>query len=168
VVYLLDCHVCWSQYVGKSVQPFNKRMNGHRSDLTKKTLLPVSQHFVSQALIKKLKNKRFRPFCLWLPGVMFVTCRSKNALFSVFDFNIFFWYRCANILDVYLSFLFVCTVSLTLVSDATSRRFIRWLLFQTLDLAHLLTQTFKLFGILIFWLSVHDEDYSKHVSCALS
>jgi hypothetical protein len=106
VVYLLDCHVCGSQYVGKSVQPFNKRMNGHRSDLTKKTLLPVSQHFVSpvhslnmnrmrkcndevyqlakdQALIKKLKNKRFRPFCLWLPGVMFVTCRSKNALFSV-------------------------------------------------------------------------------------
>jgi hypothetical protein len=24
-----------------------ERMNGHRSDLTKKTLLPVSQHFVS-------------------------------------------------------------------------------------------------------------------------
>ena len=46
VVYLLDCHVCGSQYVGESVQPFNKRMNGHRSDLTKKTLLPVSQHFV--------------------------------------------------------------------------------------------------------------------------
>ena len=43
----------------------------------------------------------------------------------------FFWYRCANILDVYLTFLFVCTESLTLVSDPTSRRFIRWLLFQT-------------------------------------
>ena len=28
VVYLLDCHVCGSQYVGESVQPFNKRMNG--------------------------------------------------------------------------------------------------------------------------------------------
>ena len=42
-----------------------------------------------------------------------------------------FRYRCANILDVYLSFVFVCTVSLTLVSDPTSRRFIRWLLFQT-------------------------------------
>ena len=40
-------HVCGSQYEGESVQPFNKRMNGHRSDLTKKTLLPVSQHFVS-------------------------------------------------------------------------------------------------------------------------
>ena len=47
VVYLLDCHVCGSRYVGESVQPFNKRMNGHRSDLTKKTLLSVSQHFVS-------------------------------------------------------------------------------------------------------------------------
>jgi hypothetical protein len=47
VVYLIDCHVCGSQYVGESVQPFNKRMNGRRSDLTKKTLLPVSKHFVS-------------------------------------------------------------------------------------------------------------------------
>ena len=26
-----------------------------------------------QALVKKLKNKRFRPFCLCLPGVMFIT-----------------------------------------------------------------------------------------------
>jgi hypothetical protein len=47
MAHLLDCHVCGSQYVGESVQPFNKRMNGHRSDLTKKTLLPVGQHFVS-------------------------------------------------------------------------------------------------------------------------
>jgi hypothetical protein len=36
-----------------------------------------------------------------------------------------------HIVYIYLSFLFVCTVSLTLVSDPTSRRFIRWLLFQT-------------------------------------
>ena len=47
VVYLLDCRICGLQDVGESVQSFNKRMNGHRSDLTKKTLLPVSQHFVS-------------------------------------------------------------------------------------------------------------------------
>ena len=40
VVYLLDCHVCGSQYVGESVQPFNKRMNGHRSDLTKRRSCP--------------------------------------------------------------------------------------------------------------------------------
>jgi hypothetical protein len=37
------CYIC----AGESVKSFNKRMNGHRSDLTKKTLLPVSQHFVS-------------------------------------------------------------------------------------------------------------------------
>ena len=54
-----------------------------------------------------------------------------DLLLFLLHFNIFFWYRCANILDVYLSFLFVCTVSITLVSDPTSRRFIRWLLFQT-------------------------------------
>jgi hypothetical protein len=42
----LTVTVCGSQYVGESVQPFNKRMNGHRSDITKKTLLLVSQHFV--------------------------------------------------------------------------------------------------------------------------
>jgi hypothetical protein len=47
VIYLLDCHVGGSQCVGESVQPFNKRMNGHISDLTKKMLLPVSQHLVS-------------------------------------------------------------------------------------------------------------------------
>ena len=28
-----------------------ERMNGHRSDLTKKTLLPVSQHCVAEALV---------------------------------------------------------------------------------------------------------------------
>ena len=33
-----------------------------------------------QALDKKLKNKRFRPFCLCLPGVMFVTRGSKNSM----------------------------------------------------------------------------------------
>ena len=45
----------------------------------------------------------------------------------------FFMSLCC-ILNVYLSFLFVCTESLTLVSGPTSRRFIRWLLFQTLAL----------------------------------
>jgi hypothetical protein len=37
------------------------------------------------------------------------------------------------ILDVYLSFLLIFTESLALVSDPTSGRFIRWLLFQTSD-----------------------------------
>jgi hypothetical protein len=37
-----------------------------------------------QTLVKKLKNKRFRPFSLCLPDVMFVTRGSKNSLFFVF------------------------------------------------------------------------------------
>lgn len=45
VIYLLHCPICGLQYVGESKQPFHKRLNGHRSDLTKKPLLPVSQHF---------------------------------------------------------------------------------------------------------------------------
>jgi hypothetical protein len=44
VIYILECSVCGLQYVGESKQPFHKRPNGHRNDLTKKTFLPVSQH----------------------------------------------------------------------------------------------------------------------------
>ena len=44
VSYILECSVCGLKYVGESNQPFHKRLNGHRSDLTKKTFLPVSQH----------------------------------------------------------------------------------------------------------------------------
>ena len=44
VIYILECSVCGLQYVGESKQPFHKRLNGHRSDLTKRTFLPVSQH----------------------------------------------------------------------------------------------------------------------------
>ena len=35
-----------------------------------------------QALVKKLKNKRFRSFCLCPPDVMFVTRGCKNSLFD--------------------------------------------------------------------------------------
>jgi hypothetical protein len=58
-------------FVGESVQPFNKRMNGHSISVCN--------------LLKILKNKRFRPFCLCPPDVMFVTRGSKNSLFFVFD-----------------------------------------------------------------------------------
>ena len=34
-----------------------------------------------QALVKKLKNKIFKPFCLCPSDVMFVTRGSKNSLF---------------------------------------------------------------------------------------
>ena len=40
----------------------------------------------NQALVKKLKKTRFRPFCLCLPDVMFGTRGSKNSHFFFFDF----------------------------------------------------------------------------------
>ena len=45
IIYILECSVCGLQYVGESKQPFHKRLNGHRSDLTKKPFLHVNQHF---------------------------------------------------------------------------------------------------------------------------
>jgi hypothetical protein len=48
----------------------------------------VYQLAKDQARVKMLKNKRFRPFCLCLPGVMFVTRGSKNSLFSVFQIGL--------------------------------------------------------------------------------
>jgi hypothetical protein len=42
----------------------------------------VYQLAKDQALVKKLKKKkRYRPFCLCLPGVMFVTRGSKTLFF---------------------------------------------------------------------------------------
>ena len=54
------------------------RMSKHNNE--------VYQLAKDQTLVKKLKKQRFRPFCLCLPCVMFVTRVSKNPLFSVFDF----------------------------------------------------------------------------------
>jgi hypothetical protein len=46
----------------------------------------IYQTAKAQALVKKLKNsKRFRPFCVCPPDVMFVTPGTKNSLFFVFD-----------------------------------------------------------------------------------
>ena len=45
IIYIIECSVCGLQYVGESKQPFHKRLNGHRSDFTKKPFLSVSQHF---------------------------------------------------------------------------------------------------------------------------
>ena len=41
----------------------------------------------NQALVKKLKNKRFRPFCLCLPGVMFITRGSKKNITDTLIFR---------------------------------------------------------------------------------
>ena len=40
----------------------------------------IYQQAKDQALVKEFKQKRFRPFCLCLPDVMFVTRGSKNSL----------------------------------------------------------------------------------------
>jgi hypothetical protein len=45
IIYIIECSVCGLQYVRESKQPFHKRLNGHRSDFTKKPFLSVSQHF---------------------------------------------------------------------------------------------------------------------------
>ena len=39
-----------------------------------------------QALVKKLKKKRFRPFCLCPPDVLLVTRGFKNSLLSLILF----------------------------------------------------------------------------------
>ena len=63
VVYILQCR-CGMQYVGETEQPFNKRMNGHRSDYTCKPDLPVSRHLRShghdQADLKKTYHHHHR------------------------------------------------------------------------------------------------------------
>lgn len=59
-VYILECTVCPLQYVGESIQQFNKRMNGHRSDLDRKTFLPVSQHFLSSPDHSKKDFKKMK------------------------------------------------------------------------------------------------------------
>jgi hypothetical protein len=46
----------------------------------------VYQLAKDQALVKKFNEKRFRPFCLCLPDVMFVTRGIENFLFFVSDF----------------------------------------------------------------------------------
>ena len=43
----------------------------------------VYQLAKDQALVKKLKNKRFRSFCLCLPDVIFATHGSNNSLFCL-------------------------------------------------------------------------------------
>jgi hypothetical protein len=45
IIYISECLVFGLQYVGESKQPFHKRLNEQRSDLTKKSFLPVSRHF---------------------------------------------------------------------------------------------------------------------------
>ena len=47
VIYLITCTQCGKQYVGETKRPLNERMNGHRSDWTKRRFQrsPVAEHF---------------------------------------------------------------------------------------------------------------------------
>jgi hypothetical protein len=69
IIYILECSVCGLQYIGESKQPFHKHMNGHRSDLTKKPFLPVSQHFElsdhSLEDFNRMKILVIEQNCLW-------------------------------------------------------------------------------------------------------
>ena len=69
IIYILECSICGLQYVGESKQPFHKRLNGHRSDLTKKPFLHVNQHFgLSDHNLEdfnKMKILVIEQNCLW-------------------------------------------------------------------------------------------------------
>ena len=47
VIYLITCTQCGKQYVGETKRALNERMNGHRSDWTKRRFQrsPVAEHF---------------------------------------------------------------------------------------------------------------------------
>ena len=50
VIYLITCTQCGKQYVGETKRALNERMNGHRSDWTKRRFQrsPVAEHFYLQ------------------------------------------------------------------------------------------------------------------------
>ena len=93
---------------------------------------PKLQYYLHDLWPRSLR----RTSCYFLLGPGF--WRSYLKLTAVIDTNYGKTMRTPNIPETYFTtkrnfqytFLFVCTVSLTLVSDPTSRRFIRWLLFQ--------------------------------------
>ena len=49
-----------------------------------KAMRKCNDEIYQLAKVKKLKNKRFRPFCLCLPGVMFVTPKTLSFLSLIF------------------------------------------------------------------------------------
>jgi hypothetical protein len=70
IICILECSVCGLQYVGDYKPPFHKRRNGHRSNLTKKPFLPVSQHFgLSDHSVddfNRMKILIIEQNCLWI------------------------------------------------------------------------------------------------------
>ena len=47
VIYLLQCRLCETQYIGKSETPFNIRLNNHRKDSKKPNPILACKHFQS-------------------------------------------------------------------------------------------------------------------------
>jgi hypothetical protein len=71
---------------GKRIKDKRERVFGSTSNEHYITKRDEIYHLAKdQALVKKLENKRFMPFCLCPPGVMFVTYGFKNSLFYVAD-----------------------------------------------------------------------------------
>ena len=48
VIYLLECILCKTQYIGKSEIAFNLRLNYHRKDTKKSDSILASKHFQEQ------------------------------------------------------------------------------------------------------------------------
>ena len=45
VIYLLECHICNIQYVGKSETQFNITLNNHRKNVKNPNVIPACKHF---------------------------------------------------------------------------------------------------------------------------
>ena len=100
IINIIECSVCGLQYVGESKQPFHKHLNGHRSDLTKKLFLPVSQHFglSDHSLVdfNRMKILVIEQNCLWsdfgLKNSVFyirTVLTENNRFLCIFSFTVF-------------------------------------------------------------------------------
>jgi hypothetical protein len=82
-----DCHVTISyrdvQIIILNFMLFKYicTLNYKQYETNEKSNDEIYQLAKDQAMVKKLKNKRFRPFCVCPPDVMFVTRGSENSLF---------------------------------------------------------------------------------------
>ena len=47
LIYMIQCTLCGSQYVGQTKNQLLKRINQHYSDINKNAATPVSRHFNS-------------------------------------------------------------------------------------------------------------------------
>jgi hypothetical protein len=106
VVYLIDCHVCGLQYVGESVQPFNKEWMDTEVTLRKRRSCPwvnilcrrsthwmtlVDPKFISLTTIqvgKRFKDKKRESF--WIRELRTVHSEGINKKTCIFCFLTFY------------------------------------------------------------------------------